>query len=118
MANDPTFEDEIDAFVGMQLRSLRLRRGLSMVELAEKISVTRQQVHKYETGRNRLPLSSLCRISDALDVPVGYFLDRKHGSLDSKTMEAAFMMQSLPDDPRDLIVGLIKMFHDLSFREN
>lgn len=36
------------------LHNLRVQRGLTMAELGEQMGVTVQQVHKYESGLNRL----------------------------------------------------------------
>lgn len=36
------------------LHNLRVQRGLTMAELGEQMGVTVQQIHKYESGANRL----------------------------------------------------------------
>ena len=43
--------------------------------LAEKVGIKFQQIQKYETGMNRISASRLWDISEALEVPVGFFFE-------------------------------------------
>ncbi|WP_245279743.1 helix-turn-helix domain-containing protein [Rhizobium leguminosarum] len=54
-----------DVRVGMNIRQLRLRSGMSQEALADKIGVTFQQVQKYEKGANRVSASRLAAVFDA-----------------------------------------------------
>ena len=60
--------DPVDVQVGRKIYSLRRARGLSQKALATGICVTFQQVQKYETGRNRVAVSTLVRIAQVLGV--------------------------------------------------
>ena len=64
---------EIDQHVAARLRARRLALGLSQQELAERIGTSYQQVHKYETGVNRLVAGRLHEFAEALGVEVAYF---------------------------------------------
>ena len=65
----------VDLYVGARVRSLRVLRGVSQTELAEKIGNSFQQVQKYETGSNRISASKLHSISKILDVQPNYFFE-------------------------------------------
>lgn len=65
--------DPRDAEIGRRVRTLRLQRGLSQTELGNLISVTFQQVQKYEKGTNRISAGRLQRIAEVLTVPVSFF---------------------------------------------
>src|SRR5262249_58297605 len=65
--------DPRDAEIGQRMRALRLQRGLSQTELGNLISVTFQQVQKYEKGANRISAGRLQRIAEVLGVPVAHF---------------------------------------------
>jgi transcriptional regulator with XRE-family HTH domain len=65
--------DPRDAEIGKRVRTLRLQRGLSQTELGNQISVTFQQVQKYEKGTNRISAGRLQRIAEVLTVPVAFF---------------------------------------------
>jgi transcriptional regulator with XRE-family HTH domain len=59
-----------DVEIGARLRSLRVRRGLTLTQLGEAIDVTYQQIQKYETGANRISGSRMLQIAKTLDVSV------------------------------------------------
>ncbi|MDA8174851.1 MAG: helix-turn-helix transcriptional regulator [Nitrospiraceae bacterium] len=63
-----------DKAMGELIRQLRKSAGMSQMKLAEKIGVSYQQVQKYEKGVNRLSVSRLEQISDALGVSANLFL--------------------------------------------
>ena len=67
--------DPRDAEIGQRVRALRLQRGLSQTELGQLISVTFQQVQKYEKGANRVGASRLTLIADVLGVPLPTLFD-------------------------------------------
>ena len=66
---------ELDSYIGARLRMRRLMLGMSEEALGEKLSLTFQQIQKYEKGTNRVSASRLYELAQALDVPVQYFFD-------------------------------------------
>jgi transcriptional regulator with XRE-family HTH domain len=66
---------EADVALGRRLKSLRVRRGLSQTELGMLLGLSFQQIQKYENATNRLRVSQLWRIADALGVPVTELLE-------------------------------------------
>jgi transcriptional regulator with XRE-family HTH domain len=65
----------VDGFLGARIRERRIGLGLSSYELAERIDVTYQQVHKYEHGINRISAGRLYEIACALNTPITYFYE-------------------------------------------
>jgi transcriptional regulator with XRE-family HTH domain len=65
----------VDEHVGGRLRKRRLARGLSQDALARILGVSFQQLHKYETGENRLSVSRLYQLCLVLDVPLEWFFE-------------------------------------------
>jgi transcriptional regulator with XRE-family HTH domain len=63
----------VDLLIGRRVRERRLMLGITVQELAAALGVPYQQVHKYETGANRLSAGRLYRLAEALGVEVGYF---------------------------------------------
>ena len=63
--------NETDKLVGKNIRRLRIERGMTLQGLAETISVSHQQLQKYETGSNRLSAGMIPIVSDALGVGLG-----------------------------------------------
>ena len=67
---------EFDTYIGARLLMWRLILGMRQEALGEKLSLTFQQIRRYEKGTNRVSASRLCELAQALDVPVQYFLTR------------------------------------------
>ena len=65
----------VDVHVGKRVRHRRWMVGMTQQQLAEKVGIKFQQIQKYETGMNRISASRLWDISEALDVPVGFFFE-------------------------------------------
>jgi len=69
MAND------IDLHLGHRLRRRRRLLGLTQQQLASAVGIRFQQIQKYECGANRISAARLWQLSEALEVPIGYFYD-------------------------------------------
>ena len=67
--------NDIDLHLGKRLRRRRRLLGLTQQQLADSVGVRFQQIQKYECGANRISAARLWRLSEALEVPVGYFYD-------------------------------------------
>ena len=68
-------EQTIDAHIGARVRLRRLMLGMSQESLGGQLSLTFQQIQKYEKGVNRISASRLFELALALGVPVGYFYE-------------------------------------------
>ena len=60
--------------IGKNIRTLRIRRGLTQDELAEALFVTRQTVSNYETGRSRPDVEMLLKIAKVLEADILHLL--------------------------------------------
>jgi len=65
----------VDIHVGSRVRLRRTLLGMSQEKLGNALSLTFQQVQKYERGTNRIGSSRLFLLSKILDVPVSFFFD-------------------------------------------
>lgn len=72
MAKDP---NPIDKHVGSRVRMRRILNGMSQEKLGEALSITFQQVQKYEKGTNRIGASRLQQISKVLQAPPSFFFE-------------------------------------------
>lgn len=66
-----------DQRIGLRMRALRRRLGLTQTEMGRMIGVTFQQIQKYEQGSNRMMASRLGELARCLRVPVCFFF---HGA--------------------------------------
>jgi transcriptional regulator with XRE-family HTH domain len=67
--------DPVDVHIGARLRLRRRALGQSQSELARQLSVTYQQVCKYEAGENRISAAKLFLASDVLSCPISFFFE-------------------------------------------
>jgi transcriptional regulator with XRE-family HTH domain len=65
----------MDIHVGSRVRLRRMVIGMSQEKLGERMSLTFQQIQKYEKGTNRIGASRLFQLSQILDVPVQFFFE-------------------------------------------
>jgi transcriptional regulator with XRE-family HTH domain len=65
--------DEINAGIGRKIRQRRTELRLTLAQVGEKCGVSLQMVHKYEIGLSIIPAHMVWRLSQCLDVPIGYF---------------------------------------------
>ena len=54
---------------------MRTLRGLSQEKLGNAVSLTFQQIQKYERGANRISASMLFQLAKVFGVPVSYFFE-------------------------------------------
>jgi len=64
-----------DRQVGARLRTRRHELGISQTKLADAVSLTFQQIQKYEKGANRIGASRLQQFANILKVPASYFFE-------------------------------------------
>jgi transcriptional regulator with XRE-family HTH domain len=64
-----------DRHVGSRVRMRRMMLGMSQEKLGDALSLTFQQVQKYEKGTNRIGASRLQQIAHFLQVPVSFFFE-------------------------------------------
>lgn len=60
--------------IGEKIRTVRKDAGLTQTQLAERIGVTKQNVHLYETGKINPRIETVVKFAEALKVPVEYLL--------------------------------------------
>ena len=62
------------AEIGRRIRTCRRAEGISMRELGERIGVSSHQIHKYESGEDRMSASTLYKVSQTLGMEVSVLL--------------------------------------------
>ena len=66
-------EDNFNKHLGNKLKLRRLALGLTQTKVAKAITVTFQQIQKYEKGTNGVSSIRLLQLSNYLKVPINYF---------------------------------------------
>jgi transcriptional regulator with XRE-family HTH domain len=65
----------IDKHVGSRVRMRRMMLNMSQEKLGDALSLSFQQVQKYEKGTNRIGASRLQQIAHTLHVPTSFFFE-------------------------------------------
>lgn len=60
--------------ISKNIRKLRVTKGMSQTQLAEKLHITRQTVSSWETGNSNPDVGMLMKIAEALEVEVDAIL--------------------------------------------
>lgn len=85
-----TFRDEkLDGELGELVRVRRLSSGLSQVELGHAAGISYQQIQKYESGANKISVSRLFKVSDALGMRPSALMAELERRLDARGDGAA-----------------------------
>ncbi|EAQ26472.1 helix-turn-helix domain-containing protein [Roseovarius sp. 217] len=104
-------QNDIDVIVGRVLRRTRLASGHTMTSLAAQCGVTHQQLQKYESGSNRVSVSRLFILSNALGIPPAELIDQVQELLGrdrSDPVDSAWhrLQFAKPEHCRKIISGL------------
>jgi MerR family transcriptional regulator, light-induced transcriptional regulator len=66
--------DEYLKMVGMRINALRKEKGISQQQLADGASLNRVYISAVENGKENISIGALCRIADALEIPIADLL--------------------------------------------
>lgn len=69
-----------EAAIGEQLRELRLAKGLTLREVADKAGISVSYLSQLERNQSRLPIGVLKKIADVLGVHMNWFFQRPGGA--------------------------------------
>lgn len=72
--------DIVTNLLAQSVRAHRQSRGLSLGNLAEKAGISKTSLSKIESGAGNPSLEILCRIAQALNVPIGALLGENNRS--------------------------------------
>ncbi|PVZ06912.1 helix-turn-helix domain-containing protein [Actinomycetospora cinnamomea] len=70
----PGWASVVDA-IGPKVRDLRQQAGLSLQQLARRADVSAASVHKVERGDMVPTITTLLKLAEALERPIGHFVD-------------------------------------------
>lgn len=88
----------IEAAVGARLRALRLAHGVSLSELARRTGVGKGTLSELESGLRNPTLSTLFRLTTALELPLSAALDDVEAPVSaSGSAVDAWLVERLPE---------------------
>lgn len=99
---------DFEKSIGPRIRIARLSRGMGLAQLAQRLGISYQQLHKYEVGANRISIARLAHIGEILGVQL---IDLLLLPLDPATMSQP------PDHERLMAARLIEHFGKIKTAE-
>lgn len=75
LSEHKTKSQEIEKHVGKKIKLFRQLKGLSQSEIASQLGITFQQFQKYESGKNRIPVSRLIKLAEIFNVNMTVFFE-------------------------------------------
>jgi transcriptional regulator with XRE-family HTH domain len=121
---------QINRSIGSKLRMLRTLSGKSQQDIAVALGISFQQLHKYETGVDRISAARLYQVARYLAVDVNIFfadLDDRSDEINSQeaarlqrlvnSREGVTLLQAYLDTPNDnakkLAVNILRLGADV-----
>lgn len=96
--------------IGTRIKELRIRRGLTQDQIADKLDMNRANFSHYERDTAVPPSETLSKIADILDTTTDYLLGRRE--VDSIEDEFTRMimrnLQHLPHEKLKLFAAMLK----------
>ncbi len=113
----------VDRHVGERIRERRTLLGLTQEQLAATLSISYQQIQKYETGANRVSAGRLFEIAKELDCNVAQFFEGlepdqeqappSHGGRNRSTIELVRNFSRISDPVvRNAVMNLVRSLID------
>lgn len=99
-----------------RIQSLRKQAGLTQVELADKIGVSKSQYIRYETKNVQPPADTMNKLADVLGTSVDFLIsgdksDKAKASLKNSELLQRFKeMDSLPEEEQSILIKIISAY--------
>ncbi len=110
-------DEHVDRRIGERIRRRRVELGLTQEQLGRRVTLSYQQIQKYERGANRIMASKLVAIAVALEVAPAYFFEDlnapdaapAHGGTLRPEIELARSFARIADpEVRSSLAGLVR----------
>ena len=112
----PEIETEFAQSIGIRIASMRKKRGITQVQLAETVGISQKLVSSYEVGRITLSAEMLLRIATALRVSSDMLLGIKKDdevmadNPSLKIMRRLIKIDQIPSNQQKALLKNIDMF--------
>ena len=98
----------MENFFAINLKNLRIEKGLKQTELAEKLFINKSMISAYEKGTRMPSLDVLIQLTYIFNVSIDFLLGIQRGEVDDKTKSVD--VSGLNDKQVNIIESLINEF--------
>lgn len=100
----------MENFFAINLKNLRIEKGLKQTELAEKLFINKSMISAYEKGTRMPSLDVLIQLTYIFNVSIDFLLGIQRGDVDDKTRSVD--VSGLNDKQVNIIESLINEFRE------
>ena len=100
----------MENFFAINLKNLRIEKGLKQTELAEKLIINKSMISAYEKGTRMPSLDVLIQLTYIFNVSIDFLLGIQRGEVDDKTRSVD--VSGLNDKQVNIIESLINEFRE------
>ncbi len=100
----------MDNIFAVNLKNLRIEKGLNQTELAEKLFINKSMISSYEKGTRMPSLDVLMQLTFIFNVSVDYMLGVQRDEVEDK--QKSIDISGLNDNQIKIIENLIDEFRD------
>ncbi len=116
----------VDVHVGQRIRQRRWFRGMTQLELGERVGIRFQQIQKYEAGKNRISASRMWDIAAAMELPMSYFFEGIEGQApdtgearadihtDKEAIDLVRAYYAIPENQRRRLFDLARVLSEVA----
>ena len=102
------YSKRVNEHAGKVLRARRNNMGKAQKLIAEKATITFQQLQKYEKGTNSMPFPRLCQLAETLGLSLGDFDPNTPAQNASLPMSLAKNFNKLTEEGQNSVMGLVR----------
>ena len=100
----------MDNIFAVNLKNLRIEKGLNQTELAEKLFINKSMISSYEKGARMPSLDVLMQLTFIFNVSIDYMLGVQRNNIEDK--QKSIDISGLNDNQIKIIENLIDEFRD------
>lgn len=100
----------MDNIFAVNLKNLRIEKGLNQTELAEKLFINKSMISSYEKGTRMPSLDILMQLTFIFNVSIDYMLGVQRDEVEDK--QKSIDISGLNDNQIKIIKNLIDEFRD------
>lgn len=100
----------MENFFAINLKNLRIEKGLKQTELAEKLFINKSMISAYEKGTRMPSLDVLIQLTHIFNVSIDFLLGIQRGEVDDKSRSVD--VSGLNDKQVNIIESLINEFRE------
>lgn len=100
----------MDNIFAVNLKNLRIEKGLNQTELAEKLFINKSMISSYEKGTRMPSLDILMQLTFIFNVSIDYMLGVQRDNIEDK--QKSIDISGLNDTQIKIIESLIDEFRD------